>query len=75
MPLDSVETYDPKSNTWTVTAKMSCPRGGVGVASLGGKLLAVGGHDGTNYLSSVEMYDPITGRLVLYVNNQIIFIQ
>jgi len=41
---------------------MSCPRGGVGVAALGGKLYAVGGHDGSNYLSSVEEYDPSTDR-------------
>lgn len=37
---------------------MSCPRGGVGVASLGGRLYAVGGHDGYHYLNSVEAYDP-----------------
>jgi kelch-like protein 8 len=44
--------------------KMSCPRGGVGVAALGGKIYAVGGHDGSNYLNSVEAYDPITDRYV-----------
>ena len=41
---------------------MSCARGGVGVASLGGKIYAVGGHDGTNYLNSVEAYDPLMDR-------------
>lgn len=35
---------------------------GVGVAQLGGYLFAVGGHDGTNYLNSVEAYNPITDR-------------
>lgn len=35
---------------------------GVGVAQLGGYLFAVGGHDGTNYLNSVEAYDPIKDR-------------
>ena len=44
---------------------MSCPRGGVGVAALGGKLYAVGGHDGTNYLSSVEEYDPRNDRYIV----------
>ena len=61
-PLDSVEKYDPLSNTWKMVSKMSCPRGGVGVAALAGKIYAVGGHDGSNYLNSVECYDPITDR-------------
>lgn len=61
-PLDCVERYDPVHNVWTVIIGMSCPRGGVGVAALGGKLYAVGGHDGTNYLSSVEEFDPETDR-------------
>ena len=37
---------------------------GVGVAQLGGYLFAVGGHDGSNYLNSVEAYNPITDRSV-----------
>ena len=39
---------------------MSRPRGGVGVAALAGQIYAVGGHDGTSYLNSVECYDPMT---------------
>lgn len=35
---------------------------GVGVAQLGSYLFAVGGHDGTNYLNSVEAYNPIADR-------------
>lgn len=63
-PLDTVERYDPKTNSWTFVAKMSCSRGGVGVASLGGLLYAVGGHNGKNYLNSVEAYDPLADRYV-----------
>ena len=59
-PLDCVERYNPQTGLWTMVAPMSCPRGGVGIAALGGKLYAVGGHDGTNYLSSVEEYDPLS---------------
>ncbi len=61
-PLDSVEKYNAVTNTWSLVASMSCPRGGVGVAALGGKIYAVGGHDGTNYLNSVEAYDPMEDR-------------
>ena len=57
-----MERYDPQNNVWKNVAKMSCPRGGVGVAALGGRIYAVGGHDGSNYLNSVEAYDPITNR-------------
>lgn len=61
-PLDSVERYNLDTHTWTSVVNMLCPRGGVGVAALGGRLYAVGGHDGTNYLSSVEEYDPVLDR-------------
>lgn len=58
-PLDSVECFNPVESVWTMITKMSCPRGGVGVTALGGKIYAVGGHDGSNYLASVEAYDPV----------------
>lgn len=45
-------------------ADMTCARGGVGVSTMAGKVFAVGGHDGFNYLSSVEAYDPIKDRFV-----------
>jgi kelch-like protein 8 len=57
-PLDCVEQYDPIKNIWTTVASTATPRGGVGVATLCGRLYAVGGHDGSNYLDTVEAYDP-----------------
>ena len=39
---------------------MNVCRGGVGLASLGGFLAAVGGHDGKAYLNTAEMYNPKT---------------
>ena len=36
---------------------MQSPRGGVGLAPLSGKLIAVGGHNGKVYLKSVEIYN------------------
>ena len=41
---------------------MLFPRGGVGVAGLGGYLYAVGGNDGTASLQSVERYNPHTNK-------------
>ena len=35
---------------------MTSPRGGVGLAPLSGNLVAVGGHNGKEYLDSVEIY-------------------
>lgn len=54
---DCVERYDPKTDTWTTVAPISSPRDAVGVCVLGGKLYAVGGYDGQQYLSDVECYD------------------
>uniref|UniRef100_A0A0K0DGB3 Kelch-like protein n=1 Tax=Angiostrongylus cantonensis TaxID=6313 RepID=A0A0K0DGB3_ANGCA len=39
---------------------MTYSRGGVGVASMGGLVYAIGGHDGQRYLNTVEAYDPVT---------------
>ncbi|CAK9294633.1 unnamed protein product [Gordionus sp. m RMFG-2023] len=39
-------------------AGMITPRHGLGVATLGGLIYAVGGHDGWSYLNTVERYDP-----------------
>ena len=45
-----------------MVAPMLMPRGGVGVAGLGGFLYAVGGNDGAASLQSVERYNPHTNR-------------
>lgn len=61
-PLSSVEKFDPRTNKWEYVAELTTPRGGVGVASLMGKIFAVGGHNGNVYLNTVEAYDPIMNR-------------
>lgn len=43
---------------------MQLPRGGVGVAGLGGYLYAVGGNDGRASLQSVERYNPHTDKWI-----------
>ena len=54
----SVERYDPALDAWEVVAPMATARAHLTVAVLDGKLYAVGGEDGDDYLSSVERYDP-----------------
>ena len=45
-----------------MVASMNKRRCGVGVAVLDDLLYAVGGHDGSSYLNSVERYDPKTNQ-------------
>nr|7ON6_A Chain A, SAKe6AE [synthetic construct] len=62
--LNSVEAYDPETDTWSLVAPMKTRRSGVGVAVLDGRIYAVGGYDGSpdghTHLNSVEAYDPET---------------
>lgn len=60
----SAEIYDPVSNTWILTGAMSGPRCGITNSTVlldDGRVLVVGGHDGTQYLTSAEIFDPKTG--------------
>jgi kelch-like protein 1/4/5 len=52
-----MERYDPATDTWTMVANLSVGRDAIGVCVLGEKLFAVGGYDGSAYLSLVEAYD------------------
>ena len=61
-PFSSVEFYDFRTNTWHEGPELKSRRRHVGVACLGSKIYAVGGHDGNEHLNSVEYYDPDVGR-------------
>lgn len=61
-PFNSVECFNFLTNTWSEGPELRSRRRHVGVACLGGKLYAVGGHDGNQHLNSVECYDPKVGR-------------
>lgn len=61
-PFSSVECYDFHTNQWHEGPELRSRRRHVGVACLGGKLYAVGGHDGNQHLNSVECYDPKVGK-------------
>jgi hypothetical protein len=55
--MSSVERYDPMRNEWSIVSNMTSPRSGFGITAVNGKLHAVGGYDGRNYLASAEIYD------------------
>lgn len=54
---ETVERYDPATDTWTMIASLSIGRDSIGTALLGDTLFAVGGYDGQQYLKTVEKYD------------------
>lgn len=55
-----ISRYDPRENVWHTITRMSIGRDAVSVATLGDRLVAIGGYDGTNYLSLTEIYDPVS---------------
>ena len=55
-----IERYNPEADTWESVVDMSVVRDYAAFAVLGGKIYAVGGHDGDMWLQSCERYDPAT---------------
>ena len=49
-----------EEDRWYLVPPMKTARRGAGAAALHGKLFVIGGSDGTNFLNSVECYDPST---------------
>ncbi len=65
---DTVEEYDPATNTWTPRASMPTARAYLGVAAASnGNIYAVGGDNG-GYLTTVEEYNPATDTWVTRAN-------
>ncbi|CAG0886548.1 unnamed protein product [Cyprideis torosa] len=56
---ETVERYDPKTDTWTLVASMSQARDAISACVLGEKVFAIGGYNDA-YLPLVEAYDPDT---------------
>ena len=50
------------SSSWVYVASLNVARSRPGVATLNGRLYAVGGYNGSEHLSSVECYDPSLDR-------------
>lgn len=58
--LQSVEQYNPETNTWKAMPAMRGSRGRFQIAILSGKVYAVGGSNGTTELDTVEMWNSTT---------------
>jgi uncharacterized protein (TIGR03437 family) len=59
---DSVEIYDPKTNTWTRGAAMLKPRGGLNGIAAHGCLHIFGGEFATGVHPDHDVYDPVRDR-------------
>ena len=55
---DSVERYEPATDTWQTLAPLPTARGGHGLTFAGGRLIAVGGEDASRVYPQVEAFDP-----------------
>ena len=64
VPLATLHRYDSMANAWEAVASMSTARQSLAAAVVDGKLYAMGGYDGPNWLSSVERYDPAKNEWV-----------
>ena len=58
--LNTVEAYDPVTDTWTAKASMRTARVDLGAGALDGVVYAVGGSSCTSSLATIETYDPAT---------------
>lgn len=69
--LNTVESFDLNTMSWSSHVAMGTHRHGLGVAILEGPLYVCGGHDGWSYLNTVERWDPVarTWNYVAPMNN------
>jgi N-acetylneuraminic acid mutarotase len=58
--INTVERYDPGTNTWSTVAPMPTARAHLAVGVINGILYAVGGQDGGTEIGALEAYDPAT---------------
>lgn len=63
--LDTVESYDPASNTWTHVIYMTSPRSGLRAVMHDDDVYLVGGHEGGLHQPSVEKVDVRQRRLTV----------
>jgi hypothetical protein len=56
--LNTVEVYDPVTNTWTSRPALPTARGALGVANVSGSIYAIGGRNATAALATNERFTP-----------------
>lgn len=56
----ALESYDPRTDSWTVRASLLTPRNSFALAAARGRLYAFGGYTEGGLTASVEEYDPTT---------------
>lgn len=61
----NVHIFFTGTDSWSVVASLSSKRDAVSACLFGNSLVAVGGYDGSQYLNTVELYDPITNEWTL----------
>jgi N-acetylneuraminic acid mutarotase len=62
VPALSCELYDPVTGRWTATGALNATRAQFSVTVLlDGRLMALGGVSGANYLGAMELYNPAIG--------------
>jgi N-acetylneuraminic acid mutarotase len=54
------EVYDPATDSWRELAPLPTPRSGTAGATLGGRVLILGGENNTGVFNENEAYDPTT---------------
>lgn len=58
--LNTVEAYDPVTDSWTSKAPLPTARFSLAAGVIGDRVYAVGGDNGSGSLNAVEAYDPAT---------------
>jgi N-acetylneuraminic acid mutarotase len=57
-PVNTVEAYDPSSNSWSTAASMITAREGLAATDASGLIYAVGGAGSPQILNATEQYSP-----------------
>ncbi|MDA2932434.1 hypothetical protein MYX19_04685 [Nitrospinae bacterium AH-259-F20] len=66
--LDTVEVYDPATDTWSTETSMPTPRQRLAAAVIAGKLYAVGGDDAGGTLDTLEIFTPVVTAIGLTID-------
>lgn len=61
-PFSKIEIYNWLQDCWTSGPRLLMPRRHVATAVIDGVIFAVGGHNGSEHLNTVERFDPAIGK-------------